>query len=113
MAEEIERGALAGDDWQAGQKALRKLANDSELQVRLALATALQRSHRLPRDVACVLAEDVLQVASVVLANSPVLADEDLIVLLDGGNGPVQLAIARRACARACRRRHQSRGALR
>lgn len=95
MAAEVERDPSSGD-WHCVQSALRRAVNDTELQVRLALATALSGSVHLPRDVACALAGDIFQIAKMIIERSPALNDDDLIRMLGDGNGAVQIAIARR-----------------
>jgi uncharacterized protein (DUF2336 family) len=75
---------------------VRKLAGDIEQQVRQNLAEAVRRSVGLPHDVALKLAKDVAEVSLPVLSDSVVLSDDDLVAIIDEGDGAKQLAIANR-----------------
>ncbi|NOT40557.1 MAG: DUF2336 domain-containing protein [Alphaproteobacteria bacterium] len=87
---------LDGDERRLLVGLLKRAANDTELAVRVALAAALRRSHRLPREIALVLADDVLNVAQPILEESPVLLDGDLTNILAECDGRKQVCIARR-----------------
>ena len=65
--------------------------------VRRALSQSLRSATLLPHDVAMRLASDVEAVALPILIGSPVLTDEDLVALVNGGSAPKQEAIAGRA----------------
>ena len=64
------------------------MAQDAELAVRRALSHSLRSAAQLPHDVALRLASDVEAVALPILINSPVLTDQDLIALVNGGSEP-------------------------
>lgn len=90
-AEDIDaatRGSLEG--------LLKRAAGDAELVVRVALATALRRSRKLPREVVLTLADDTIAVAQPILEESPVLSDDDLLGILRECDGRKQVCVARR-----------------
>jgi uncharacterized protein (DUF2336 family) len=96
LAIDINADRLSEGEWTLALDILRTMAADAETIVRQALATSLQHSKHLPRDVALALARDDAAVALPVLSSSPVLTDDDLIGVLAEGNGTKQVAIAKR-----------------
>lgn len=76
--------------------ALTRALDDPEPRVRRALAQALAGSRAAPRHVVVALAADAAHVARIVLAASPLLADEDLIEAVATGEIDAQVAVARR-----------------
>lgn len=87
---------LEFEDRCAAEAALTFLLDDPSAKVRHAMAEALSLSPHAPPQVIAALAADQPDVATVVLARSPVLADADLIDRVACGDGRVQAAIAMR-----------------
>ena len=85
----------AEDRWQA-ETALTAMLDDPSPLVRRALAEALGASEYAPRHVIVALAQDGAEIAELVLARSPVLADGDLVDCAALGDERIQLAIAAR-----------------
>lgn len=85
--------------WRMGTTILETLAHDQFVKVRRALAEALKCLTSVPRPVIRSLARDrAAEVATPVLANSPVLEDSDLVELIrDDPPDWAQAAIARRS----------------
>ena len=81
--------------------ALTALLDDPSPLVRRALAEALAASPAAPRHCIAVLANDQSDIASLVLARSPVLTDAELIDCAAVGDAFAQAAIALRACVPA------------
>lgn len=96
LAVDINADRLNEGEWKLALEILRTMAADAETIVRQALATSLQHSKHLPRDVAMSLAQDDAAVALPILSSSPVLTDDDLVAVLAEGNGTKQVAIAKR-----------------
>ena len=96
VAREIDGAPLTPGELAIAQDIARVMAHDVAVTVRRALAESLRRASRLPRDVARHLAEDVEAVALPILADSPVLTDEDLMALLQGADPTRRDAIAGR-----------------
>jgi uncharacterized protein (DUF2336 family) len=97
LAVDINADRLSGPQWALALDIMRTMAADAEASVRLAVATSLKSSSRLPHDVAVKLARDEAAVAQPILESSPVLTDQDLIAVLAEGNGTKQVAVAKRA----------------
>jgi uncharacterized protein (DUF2336 family) len=89
-------GELEFEDRCAAEAALTFLLDDPSAKVRHAMAEALSMSPHAPAQVIAALAADQPDVASVVLARSPVLTDADLIDRIAAGDGRIQAAIAMR-----------------
>jgi uncharacterized protein (DUF2336 family) len=87
---------LTPDDYAAAEGALVMLLDDPSPIVRGALAAALADSPDAPPAVILALAADQSDVATAVLARSPLLLDADLVDFVGGGNAATQAAIARR-----------------
>ncbi len=87
---------LEFEDRCAAEAALTFLLDDPSAKVRYALAETLSLSPMSPPQVIAALAADQPEVAGVVLARSPVLADADLIERVACGDERVQLAVASR-----------------
>ncbi len=77
--------------------ALTRALDDPEPRVRRALAHALAGSRDAPRHLVLALAGDAANVARIVLAASPLLAEEDLIEAVATCEVEAQVAVARRA----------------
>lgn len=89
-------GELEFEDRCAAEAALTFLLDDPSAKVRHAMAEALSMSPHAPAQVIAALAADQPDVASVVLARSPVLTDADLIDRVAAGDSRIQAAIAMR-----------------
>lgn len=75
---------------------MRQLINDVELSVRRSLADHLAGDPNTPRDLVLALANDEIEVAHPILANSEVLRDEELIEIIQYRAMEHQVAIAAR-----------------
>ena len=84
------------EDRCAAEAALTLLLDDPSWKVRFALAETLSLSRHAPAQVIAALAADQPDVATIVLARSPVLTDTDLIDRVASGDEKVQTAIAMR-----------------
>jgi len=84
-----EEEALAND-------ILRKLIDDVERSVRQALAANLAGSSAAPRDVILALANDEIEIAFPVLAESPLLEDDELAEIVQKKDSGHRIAIAMR-----------------
>ncbi|CCV07300.1 conserved hypothetical protein [Mesorhizobium metallidurans STM 2683] len=87
---------LPFEDRCAAEAALTLLLDDASSKVRLAIAEALSMSHHAPLQIISALASDQPEVASLVLARSPLLTDADLIDRVAGGQKATQTLIADR-----------------
>ena len=96
LAVELGSNDLSNDERHLLERLLKHAANDTELAVRVALASGLRRSLHLPREIALMLADDALNVAQPILENSPALSDDDLMKVLAECDGRKQVCIARR-----------------
>lgn len=96
LARDLDGAILTESELVLAQDIIRKLANDAQVVVRRALSDSLRRSKRLPHDVALKLAQDVEAVALPIIADSEVLEDDDLILLLRGASLVKQNAVAAR-----------------
>ena len=88
---------LSTDDVRAAEGAMLMLLDDPSPLVRRALAEALAASPNAPPAVVLALAADQPQIASLVLATSPLFVDADLVDAVATGAEAVQAAIASRA----------------
>ncbi|RUV58607.1 DUF2336 domain-containing protein, partial [Mesorhizobium sp. M5C.F.Ca.IN.020.14.1.1] len=88
---------LPFEDRCAAEAALTLLLDDASSKVRLAIAESLSMSHHAPLQIISALASDQPEVASLVLARSPLLTDADLIDRVAGGQKATQKLIADRA----------------
>jgi len=87
---------LPFEDRCAAEAALTLLLDDPSAKVRKAMAEALALSRHAPLQVVSVLASDQPEVASVVLARSPLLSDADLIERVSSGGNAIQKLVADR-----------------
>lgn len=87
---------LPFEDRCAAEAALTLLLDDPSAKVRKAMAEALALSAHAPLQVVSALASDQPEVASVVLARSPLLTDADLIERIQSGHSMIQKLIADR-----------------
>jgi uncharacterized protein (DUF2336 family) len=97
----LARSFLASDmlhfDRRSAEAALTVLLDDPAKQVRAALAEVFAESCEAPRHIVLALAVEPSDVSAVVLARSPLLADEDLIDCAAIGDVVAQTAVASRA----------------
>lgn len=87
---------LPFEDRCAAEAALTLLLDDPSAKVRKAMAEALALSRHAPQQIVSALAADQPDVASVVLARSPLLTDADLIERVLSGQKAIQNLIADR-----------------
>jgi uncharacterized protein (DUF2336 family) len=87
---------LPFEDRCAAEAALTLLLDDPSAKVRKAMAEALALSRNAPLQIVSALASDQPEVASVVLARSPLLDDADLIERVASGHKAIQKLIADR-----------------
>ncbi|WP_306117849.1 MULTISPECIES: DUF2336 domain-containing protein [unclassified Roseitalea] len=88
--------ALDIDERVAAEAALTLLLDDPSPKVRLALAEALSTSPRAPAQIVTALAHDQTEIAAMILARSPVIAESDLVERARGASGRLQGLIAAR-----------------
>jgi uncharacterized protein (DUF2336 family) len=88
---------LAKDDRAAAEGAMIMLLDDPSPLVRRALAEALAGSADAPHAVIHALASDHADIATLVLARSPLLIDAELVDVVASGSCDLQAAIASRA----------------
>jgi uncharacterized protein (DUF2336 family) len=88
---------LSRDDRSAAEGAMIMLLDDASPLVRGALAEALASSGKAPPAVIHALASDRPDIASIVLARSPLFVDADLVDIVATGEVAIQTAVARRA----------------
>ncbi len=89
-------GELSPAERRDAEAALTLALDDPAAMVRRVLAQKLGASERTPRPIIAALAEDLPDIASVVIANSPVITDAALVDILALGDPMVQIAIAQR-----------------
>lgn len=89
---------LGPDDRAVAESAMIMLLDDPSPLVRAAMAEAVGSSAQAPRALIDALAADREDIASCVLARSPLFSDADLVDRVGAGNAAVQAAIASRAC---------------
>jgi uncharacterized protein (DUF2336 family) len=89
-------GELSLEDSRDARAAMMMALDDTSPKVRRALAEALGGSEYAPRPIITALAHDLPEIACIVLANSPVLSDADLIDAAAIASASAQDAIAAR-----------------
>jgi len=90
------KGEFAFEDRCAAEAALTLLLDDPSSKVRQAMAEALSHSSLAPPQIIAALAADQPEVAAMVVARSPLLAEPDLINLVAQGHVSSQKLIAAR-----------------
>jgi uncharacterized protein (DUF2336 family) len=75
---------------------LTRIIEDPAPQVRRALADALADARSAPRHIIMALADDRPEIAAIVLAQSPLLSDAEMVEYAMAGEDAVQIALARR-----------------
>lgn len=96
LAEAYVAGSFSAEDRHAAEAAMMFLLDDPSPKVRLALAHVLAPFSDAPRPLMCALAQDQVEVSTLVLSCSSVLVDSDLIDLVADRRLAVQRAIASR-----------------
>jgi uncharacterized protein (DUF2336 family) len=89
-------GELSPSERRDAEAALTLALDDPAPAIRRVLAQKLGASERTPRPIVAALIEDLPDIASVVIANSPVVTDAALVDLLALGDPMTQIAIAQR-----------------
>jgi len=89
-------GEISAQDRSDAEAALVLALDDTAPGVRRVLAQKLGASDRAPRAVISALAHDLPDIATVIVANSPLLTDAVLVDLLAAGDDMMQIAIAQR-----------------
>ena len=96
LARAYLKSSMAPPDRQAAQLAMTYLLDDPAPQVRLALAEVLAAAPQAPRAIMVCLAEDQPEIASLVILQSPVLVDTDLVDIAGRGTLETRALIAAR-----------------
>jgi uncharacterized protein (DUF2336 family) len=96
LADVFLNGQLSPEDRQDARVALTLALDDSSAAVRMVLAQTLGGSEFAPRHIISSLAHDQPDIAHIVLGNSPVLSDAELVDCLALGGERAQVAIAQR-----------------
>ncbi len=96
LAELYLTGELSAEDKRDAEAALTMALEDASPVVRRALAVVVGGADLAPRHIIAFLAQDQADIAAIVLANSPVLGDAELIDRIAFGPAVLQLAIASR-----------------
>jgi uncharacterized protein (DUF2336 family) len=96
LARAFLHSKVDADTRSAMEAAITVLLDDPAEAVRFSLADALAASPEAPRHVIIALSCDAPEIASVVLARSPLLIDAELVDIAAAGAPPLQVAIARR-----------------
>lgn len=91
------RGELSERERAVAAEVFSSLLHDTEVEVRRTLAEHIRASPLLPHGIAMKMAEDVESVALPVLQSSPVLTDDDLLLIISRGSSAKLCAIAGRA----------------
>jgi uncharacterized protein (DUF2336 family) len=89
-------GELSPSERRDAEAALTLALDDPAPAIRRVLAQKLGASDRTPRPIVAVLIEDLPDIASVVIANSPLITDAALVDLLAPGDLITQIAVAQR-----------------
>jgi uncharacterized protein (DUF2336 family) len=96
LAELYLAGDLSDEDRHHAEAALTLVLDDHALPVRKTLAEALGACERVPRHIIIGLLQDHAEVAQIVIANSPVLQDHELVACLKHEVPMVHVAVAQR-----------------
>jgi uncharacterized protein (DUF2336 family) len=96
LADVYLNGQLSPEDRQDALAALTLALDDPAAAVRMTLAKTLGGSEFTPRHIVSSLAHDQPDIAYIVLGNSPVLSDAELVDCLALGSERAQIAIAQR-----------------
>lgn len=96
IATSFDSNQMDGRAREIAEDIFRYLLRDVELRVRSALSKNLKDGQILPHDIALSRANGVIEVAEPVLKSSQVLADEDLIEIVQNQSSESRVAIAQR-----------------
>jgi uncharacterized protein (DUF2336 family) len=96
LADVYLNGELSPAERRDAEAALTLALDDPAPTIRRVLAQKLGASDRTPRPIVASLIQDLPDIASVVIANSPVVTDAALVDLLALGDPMTQIAIAQR-----------------
>lgn len=96
LAKVLRETPLTAEDRDTAEVALTHVLDDPSPIVRRALAEGIARDDRVPRHVVLALAADQPEIASIVLARSPLLLDTELVDAVAAGCDRVQRAVAER-----------------
>jgi uncharacterized protein (DUF2336 family) len=96
LAELYLTGELADDDKRHAEAALTLVLDDTALLVRKTLAEILSGADRIPRHIIIGLLQDHDEVAQLVIANSPLLRDSELVACLLHESSTIHVAVAQR-----------------
>ncbi len=96
LADVYLNGELEPAERRDAEAALTLALDDPSALVRRALAQKLGASEKAPRSIITILSEDLPDIASVIIANSPVLPDAALVDILALGDPMTQIAVAQR-----------------
>ena len=97
LARAYLKSSMAQTERQSAQLAMTYLLDDPAPQVRLAMAEVLAAADNAPRAIMVCLAEDQPEIASLVILQSPVLGDADLVDIAGRGSLETRALIAARA----------------
>jgi uncharacterized protein (DUF2336 family) len=89
-------GAFSAQERAIATDILRRLSKDVEMSIRIALAERLADTSAAPHEIILMLVDDRVEVASPVLARSPLLTDADLVHVVERGSPEHQVQIAQR-----------------
>jgi uncharacterized protein (DUF2336 family) len=96
LAELYLNGELSDEDKRHAEAALTLVLDDNALLVRMTLAEILAGADRVPRHIIVGLIQDHADVAKLVIANSPVLRDSELVACLAREEPMIHVALAQR-----------------
>ena len=96
VAAEVSSGELSDAEREIALDIISILAKDAAEQVRAAMVDHLRHCDFLPEDTASLIANDIESIAIPFIEVSQVLSDADLLALIETGERPRQLAVARR-----------------
>ncbi len=94
LAKAFLHSQMTFDERRAAESAMTVLLEDPASCVRFALADALAQSKNSPRHIMMGLATDTVEIATLVLARSPVFSDGELVDLVASGTVEQQIAIS-------------------
>jgi uncharacterized protein (DUF2336 family) len=96
LAELYLNGDLSDEDKRHAEAALTLVLDDSAVLVRKTLAEILAGADRVPRHIIIGLLQDHDEIAQLIIANSPLLRDSELVACLAHENPLIHLAVAER-----------------
>jgi uncharacterized protein (DUF2336 family) len=93
---EHQNSAFTKQERELAADILRRLSKDVEMSIRIQLAVRMAGETAAPQELILLLAQDDIEVARPVLERSPILSDEDLVRIVEGGTENHQIAVAER-----------------